>query len=308
MDESKWYFNGVFYEIYPMSFQDSNNDGIGDLEGIINRLDYLKDLGVDAIWVCAGMVSAFKDGGFDIVDYKNIDPRHGSLEIYDRYVKEAHKRNIKVIACLLFACTSDEHPWFKESLKMEKNRYSKWYIWVEYPYSIKTDSGSWMIYNADPNVERYDSYFVGWLPHQPWLNYGSPGLSKENGNDYNDPDVKALREELKSIVRFWLDRGVDGFRCDAIQGMSFAEGTGRRRDKIREEVAGFWREVRDILDSYGDKIFLAEWGTSPADAIKRYKFNMAWYLNQNSELISRIDSFSKEAFREKRFFVRKEET
>lgn len=285
MNESKWYFDSVFYQVFPMSFQDSNDDGIGDLAGLISKLNYIKDLGMDAIYINAGFISAFRDGGFDISDYKDIDPRQGDLKTFDRLVKEAHKRNIKVITDLLFTATSDEHPWFKQSSKMERNRYSKWYVWTEEVPPVKTDGTSsryWMTYNANPKVERYESYFIGWLPHQPNLNYGFPGLSKENGNRYNDPDLRALRDELKSIVRFWLDRGVDGFRCDAVEGMLPVK---RGRKGVHENIARFWSEIREVLDSYGDKFYIAE-GDYPADDIAKCKFNGCFFIPQTIKLLS----------------------
>ncbi len=142
MNKLKWYFNSVFYQIYPQSFQDGNGDGIGDLEGIIRRLDYLYSLGINAIWLNPLYVSPFMDAGYDVADYKKISSRYGDINSFDRLIKEAHKRDIKILMDLVFNHTSNEHPWFKQSQKMGKNPYSKWYVWCEHPESIKLNRGS----------------------------------------------------------------------------------------------------------------------------------------------------------------------
>lgn len=269
MDKSKWYFNSVFYHLYPQSFFDTNGDGIGDLEGMIRKLDYIQSLGVDAVWPNSLWMSySFKDAGYDIVDYKAIAPRYGNLKTFDRFIAEAHKRNIKVLGEMDFAATSDEHPWFKQSQKMEKNRYSKWFVWCQNPQSMKIRRGLWMFYES----ERHESYYVGWLPHQPWLNYGFPGLGKKHGDSYDDPDLKALREELKDIVRFWLDRGVDGFRCDAVEVL-IPQEKGLHENAIR-----FWSEIREFLDSYDkDLAYIAEGWDNPLIDIIKCTFNGCFF-------------------------------
>ncbi|RLE11203.1 hypothetical protein DRI96_06610, partial [Candidatus Aerophobetes bacterium] len=170
MKSSKWYFNSVFYQIYPQSFQDSNDDGVGDLEGVIRRLDYLKSLGIDAIWLNPVYPSPFKDAGYDVADYKNIAPRYGNLNTFDRLVKEAHRRGIKIIMDLVFNHTSNEHFWFKNSQKMEKNRYSKWYVWCRNPELIKLNRGCWAMWVA----ERYESYYHQFTFYQPDFNFRFP--------------------------------------------------------------------------------------------------------------------------------------
>ena len=154
--------------------------------------------------------SPFKDAGYDVADYKNIAPRYGDLNTFDRLIKEAHKRDIKVLMDLVFNHTSNEHLWFKQSQKMERNRYSKWYVWSSEPINLGT--GSWAMWVS----EHYESYYHRFTFYQPDLNFGFPNLTEENGNRYDDPDLKALRDELKGVVRFWLDREVDGFRADVM--------------------------------------------------------------------------------------------
>jgi len=286
MDKSKWYFNSVFYQLFPQTFLDTNNDGIGDLEGMISKLDYLQSLGIDAIWPNSLWLSYLhKDGNYDIVDHKAIDPRYGDLRTYDRFISEAHKRNIKVLGEMNFGATSEEHPWFKESRKMEKNRYSKWYVWTENPQLLGVPigwmgvpRGAWMVSDEG----RYDSYFIGieQMPHQPWLNYGFPGLTKENGSDYDDPDLKALRKELKDIVRFFLDRGVDGFRVDVAGSLIIQE------HGIHENVVRFWNEIRDLLDSYDrDIAYIVEEWDPPVEVIAKCRFNGAFFISQTLKLL-----------------------
>jgi len=292
MKNSKWYLTSIFYQIYPQSFQDSNADGIGDLEGIIFRLDYLKELGIDAVWLNPIYPSPFKDAGYDVADYKNIASRYGNLEIFDRLIREAHKRDIKIIMDLVFNHTSNEHPWFKESQRIQKNRYSKWYVWCLPFKSIDLGSGSWARWVS----ERYDSYYHQFTFYQPDLNFGFPDLPKEYGNSYDDPDIKALREELKSVVRFWLDRGVDGFRCDVADWLVQEKG----KKGIHEYTARFWNEVREVIDSYGDKAFIAE-GFCHVDDILKCKFNGTFFIPQCWKLLcpypmGREEEFSWESF------------
>jgi len=278
MNSSKWYFNSIFYQIYPQSFQDSNGDGIGDLEGIIFRLDYLQSLGIDAIWLNPVYPSPFKDAGYDVADYKNIAPRYGNLATFDRLIKEAHKKNIKIIMDIVFNHTSNEHPWFRNSQKMQKNRYSKWYVWCPSFKPINLDSGSWAMWTA----ERYESYYHQFTFHQPDLNFGFPDLPKEYGNSYDDPDIKALREELKSAVRFWLDGGADGFRVDVPEWLVQESG----KKGLHKYTIRFWNEVRKVIDSYGDKAFIAEGVSHHVDDIVKCKFNGCFFIPQTARLLS----------------------
>ena len=278
MNNSKWYFNSVFYQIYPQSFKDSNGDGIGDLEGIISRLDYIQSLGIDAIWLNPIYPSPFRDAGYDVADYKDIAPRYGNLNMFERLVKEAHKRGIKILMDLVFNHTSNEHPWFRNSQKMGKNRYSKWYVWCRHPELIKLDRGCWAMWAA----ERYESYYHQFTFYQPDLNFGFPNLPKENGNSYNDPDLKALREELKGAVRFWLDREVDGFRADVPESLVMESG----KNGLHEYTVRFWNEIREVIDSYGDKALVAEGVRYHIDDIVKAKFNGCFFIPQSWKLLS----------------------
>jgi len=203
-----WWKNAVIYEIYPRSFQDSNGDGIGDLNGITQRLDYLKDLGVDAIWLTPVYPSPQADFGYDISDYKNIDPQYGTLKDFDRLVAEAAKRHIRIIMDMVMNHTSDKHEWFIQSRSSRDNPYRNWYMWHDGEGETATDKGvppnNWQsgfghsAWEWDEKTRQY--YYHKFYIQQPDVNWDNP----------------KIHEAFKDIIRFWLKRGVGGFRFDAI--------------------------------------------------------------------------------------------
>ena len=204
----KWWQRSVIYQIYPRSFKDSNNDGIGDLNGIIEKLDYLNDgtpvsLGVDAIWLSPFYPSPMADFGYDVSDYCDVDPIFGDLTTFDRLVSEAHKRNIKVIIDWVPNHTSDQHPWFVESRSSRDNPKRDWYIWrdAKPDGSPPNNWGSFFggsAWTFDPKTNQY--YMHQFVKEQPELNWRNP----------------ELRAAMLETLRFWLKRGVDGFRMDVI--------------------------------------------------------------------------------------------
>jgi alpha-glucosidase len=202
-----WWKRAVFYQIYPRSYMDSNGDGIGDLEGIISRLDYLNDgtdqsLGVDAIWFSPFFTSPDHDFGYDVADYCAIDPRYGTLKDFDRLLQEAHQRKIRVMLDLVVNHTSDQHPWFIESRSSKDNPKRDWYIWKDGRGKGNHPPNNWRnnffgrAWTFDPQTGQY--YLHSFLKEQPDLNWENP----------------AVREAVGEVIRFWLDRGVDGFRLD----------------------------------------------------------------------------------------------
>ena len=203
-----WWKNAVLYEVYPRSFQDTNGDGIGDLNGITKRLDYLKDLGVDAIWLTPVFPSPQADFGYDISDYENIDPKYGTLADFDRLVAEASKRHIRVIMDMVMNHTSDDHKWFKQSRSSRTSPYRDWYMWRDGKGQTATDKGqppnNWQsafghsAWEWDEKTRQY--YYHKFYVKQPDLNWDNPKVI----------------DAFKEIVRFWLKRGVAGFRFDAI--------------------------------------------------------------------------------------------
>lgn len=199
---TKWWKNAVGYQIYPRSFQDSNGDGIGDLQGIIQRLDYLKDLGIDFIWICPFYKSPLDDNGYDISDYQDILEDFGTMQDFEQLLEEMHKRDMKLLMDLVLNHTSDEHPWFIESRSSKDNPKRDWYIWRDGKNGQEPNnwesifSGSAWKYD-----EKTDQYFLHVFSER------QPDLNWEN---------KEVRTALFDMVNWWIDKGVDGFRIDAI--------------------------------------------------------------------------------------------
>lgn len=205
-----WWRERVFYQIYPRSFQDSNGDGIGDLQGIISRLDYLKWLGIGAIWLCPVYDSPNADMGYDIRDYEKIMTEFGTMEDFDRLLAELHKRDIKLIMDLVVNHSSDEHAWFVESRKSKENPCRDYYIWRDGKNG--KEPNNWASFFT-PSAWSYDEHTNQWYLHlfsekQPDLNWENPGL----------------REEIYAMINRWLDKGVDGFRMDVISPLAKAPG------------------------------------------------------------------------------------
>lgn len=201
-----WWKTGVIYQIYPRSFQDSNGDGIGDLQGIASRLVYLVWLGIDAIWLSPIYLSPMADFGYDIADYTAIDPQFGTLDDFDALVRQAHERGIKVVLDFVPNHTSDRHTWFLESRASHDNSRRDWYIWAD-PTPEGDPPNNWLAYFGGPawtlDQKTGQYYLHNFLPEQPDLNYRNP----------------AVREAVWNDIRFWLDRGVDGFRIDVVDRM-----------------------------------------------------------------------------------------
>ena len=278
-----WWDDGVIYQIYPRSFEDSNEDGIGDINGITNQLDYLNDgtsksLGVDAIWISPFFVSPMKDFGYDISDYRDIDPIFGNMGDFKRLLTEAHKRNIHIIIDLVLNHTSDEHPWFKESRKDKVNPKADWYIWHK---GIKGKRpNNWFSQFELKNAWWYDSdrkeFYLGtFTRNQPELNWRN----------------EDLRKEMFDTLRFWLDMGVDGFRLDVINWfikdeqfrsnpytLNSPDFQNHIYDRNRPETIEICREFRKITDSYHEKMMVGEVFTDNA------KISASYYGGKNDGL------------------------
>ena len=259
-----WWHKGVIYQIYPRSFQDSNGDGIGDLTGIIQRLDYLSEtLGVDAVWLSPIYPSPMHDFGYDVADYSDIHPLFGTLADFDRLLGEVHRRGMKLILDLVPNHTSDEHPWFIESRSSRDNPKRDWYIWRD-PAPDGGPPNNWLSHFGGP-AWTYDEhsgqyYMHQFVKQQPELNYRNPDVAKA----------------MLDIMRFWLDRGVDGFRVDVI-GLMMKDPLFRDEppnpawDGIKPfdsllhiytanlpEVHDLIRQMRLVLDSYDDRMMVGE--------------------------------------------------
>ena len=264
MTSDLWWRRATIYQIYPRSFQDSDGDGVGDLAGVIERLDYLVWLGIDAIWLSPFYPSPMKDFGYDVADYCDVDPLFGTLDIFDLLLAQAHRRGLKVIIDLVPNHTSDQHPWFLESRKSRDNAKREWYLWRD----ARADGGppsNWLSHFGgsgwtwDPGTEQY--YYHGFLSAQPDLNWRNPGV----------------RAAIHNVMRFWLRRGVDGFRVDVISHLikdnsfrdnppnpewrSVGPDIARLTQEFsadRPEVHGVIAGLRAVVDEFPDRVLIGE--------------------------------------------------
>ncbi len=264
-----WLKNAVFYEIYPQSFNDTNKDGIGDIQGIIDKLDYVKSLGCNALWINPIYDSPFKDAGYDVRDYKKVAPRYGTNEDLVRLFEEAHKKEIKVLLDLVPGHTSEEHEWFKKSCEYEPNEYYNRYIWT---------NGAFCGIGGHPYIggeaERDGCYMLNFFKCQPALNYGVLNITEPWQLPVDHPDVLATREALKDIMRFWLDKGCDGFRVD------MADSLVKEDDEVKSATGAIWTDIRGMMDKdYPDAALVSEW-CNPQCALK-YGFHADFYLDHH---------------------------
>lgn len=207
----EWLKNAVIYHIYPSSFQDSDGDGIGDLEGIRSRLDYVKACGFNTIWLSPVFESPFEDGGYDITDYYKVDPRFGTNTQLVELIRDAHAKGIRICLDLVAGHTSDKHPWFRQSRSADTNlQYSDYYIWSDSKSSLPTKKF------VKSDAPRNGNFLKNYFEVQPALNYGyaHPDPDEPWQQGYDDPGPRAVRQEIRNIMAFWMDKGVDGFRCD----------------------------------------------------------------------------------------------
>ena len=252
-----WWERGVVYQIYPRSFQDSDGDGVGDLAGIESRLDYLASLGVDALWLSPIFPSPMKDFGYDVADYCGIEPMFGDLAGFDRLLHAVHERGLKLILDFVPNHSSDQHPWFVESRSSRSNPKRDWYIWRDAkpdgspPNNWISDFGG-SAWEWDAATGQY--YLHAFLKEQPDLNWRNP----------------ELRAAMLDVLRFWMDRGVDGFRIDVLWHIVKAEHFGdnplnpdwtperTERDKVLQthstdqpEAHAISAEFRELAERYG---------------------------------------------------------
>jgi alpha-glucosidase len=271
-----WWRTGVIYQIYPRSFQDSDGDGIGDLAGILRRLDYLADLGIDGIWISPIFPSPMADFGYDVSNYIDIEPMFGDLTTFDRLLAEAHRRGLKVILDYVPNHTSDRHPWFVESRSSRESPKRDWYVWRDaksggaVPNNWVSEFGG-SAWSWDQPSEQY--YYHAFLSEQPDLNW-------------RNPDVVAA---MLDVLRFWFSRGVDGFRVDAIhhlieapefpdnpvnpawrKGMSPARRLQRLHTIDQPEVHDAIAKMRAAAEEFGgDRVMIGE-AYLPLDRLVAY--------------------------------------
>jgi len=246
----KWLKDAVFYEIYPQSFCDTNGDGIGDINGIIAKLDYIKSLGCNALWINPCFDSPFRDAGYDVRDYRKVAPRYGTNEDLYRLFDAAHEKGIRVLLDLVPGHTSEEHAWFRASQSADQpNEYTNRYIWTDSWISGCRD----LPYIAG-EAERSGTYIINFFKCQPALNYGFLKPREPWQLPMDHPDAIATREAIKDVMRFWLDHGCDGFRAD------MAGSLVKYDDERKSGTCAVWRDVRAMLDAeYPEAALIAEW-------------------------------------------------
>lgn len=269
---NSWWHDGIIYQIYPRSFADSNGDGFGDLTGIASRLDYLQELGVDAIWMSPFFPSPDADFGYDVSDYTDIDPRYGNLADFDRLLAAAHERGIRVILDMVLNHTSDQHAWFMQSRRSRENSQRDWYIWqnpgpgggVPNNWQASFGGSAW---EFDPITGQY--YLHSFLKEQPDLNWRCP----------------AVRQAILDVFRFWLERGVDGFRLDVFNayfkdslfrsnpprfGLRVFDRQEHIHDLNQPEMIDLLQELRKLWNSYPDRYAVGETFITPTEKAMQY--------------------------------------
>jgi len=267
--EPLWFKDAVFYEVPVKSFFDADNNGIGDFRGMTEKLDYIKQLGVDCIWLLPMYPSPFKDDGYDIADFLSIHHEYGTIEDFKTLLDAAHERGLRVIADMVMNHTSDQHAWFQEARRDRNSPYRDYYVWSDdfTEYSdvrvifIDTETSNW---TYDPLAEQY--FWHRFFSNQPDLNYDNP----------------TVQEEMLNVVRFWLSLGLDGFRCDAVPYLFEREGTNGEN---LPETHEFLQKLRRTVDQeFPGKILLAEANQWPEDVVAYFgtpenpEFHMAFHF------------------------------
>ncbi len=272
-NDELWYKDAIFYELHVKAFQDSNGDGIGDFRGLIERLDYLQDLGVDCIWLLPFYPSPLRDDGYDIADYYAIHPDYGTIRDFKQFLKAAHQRGMRVISDLVINHTSDQHPWFQAARKDRNSPYRDYYVWSDtwerYQDAriifIDTERSNW---TWDPEAGQY--FWHRFFSHQPDLNFDNP----------------RVRRAMLKALNYWLDMGLDGFRADAVPYLFEREGTNCEN---LPETHAYLKELRRQIDErYKDRILLAEANQWPADLLPYFGDADEFHMAFNFPIMPRI--------------------
>ncbi len=267
MGDPLWYKDALIYQLHVKAFLDSNANGIGDFKGLTEKLDYLQELGVTALWLLPMYPSPFKDDGYDIANYLEIHPEYGTLQEFKSFLQEAHRRDLRVITELVVNHTSDQHPWFQEARRNPASPYRDYYVWSDTDKKFAdtriiftdTEKSNWA---WDPEAKMY--YWHRFFSHQPDLNYDNP----------------AVRREVIDVMKFWLDMGVDGLRADAVPYLVEREGTSCEN---LAETHTVLKEIRKAVDeAYPDRMLLAEANQWPVDVRPYFgngdEFHMAFHF------------------------------
>ena len=273
-DKLHWYKDAIIYELHIKAFYDSNSDGIGDFQGLLSKLDYLENLGITAIWLLPFYPSPLRDDGYDISDYYSINPAYGNIRSFKRFLKEAHKRNLKVITELVINHTSDQHPWFQRARKSKRgSAYHNYYVWSDDPDKYKDariifkdfEKSNW---TWDNSANQY--YWHRFYSHQPDLNFDNPRVQKE----------------IFRILDYWLDMGVDGFRLDAVPYLFERDHTNCEN---LPETHDFLKKLRKHVDSkFTGKLLLAEANMWPEDSAAYFGDGDECHMNYHFPIMPRM--------------------
>lgn len=265
---TEWLKTAVFYEIYPQSFKDSNGDGIGDLGGIMEKLDYIRELGCNAIWMNPCYDSPFKDAGYDVRDYKKVAGRYGTTGELRSLFEQVHARGMHILLDLVPGHTSEEHQWFAMSSKKEQNEYSGRYIWTD-SWFKRADGFPYIA----GECERNGAYILNYFKCQPALNYGFLNPQESWQKPIDHPDCLATREAMIDIMCYWLEMGCDGFRVD------MADSLVKNDDEVKSGTCLVWSDmIRRVQEKYPEAAFVSEWN-NPASAIGKAGFQMDFFLD-----------------------------
>ncbi|HSN49746.1 MAG TPA: alpha-amylase family glycosyl hydrolase [Bacteroidales bacterium] len=273
-----WLKSSVFYQIYPSSYMDSNGDGFGDIKGVESKLDYIKSVGVNAIWFNPVFKSAFQDGGYDVIDFYQVDPRFGTNTDLIEFVKAAHKSGMHVVMDLVAGHSSDKSAWFIQSKEKDANlQYSDYYIWAsEKPADLtQAEATRWV----EANAPRGKYYIKNYYDIQPALNYGyaNPNPNRPWEQSVDAPGPQAVRQELKDIIAFWMDKGIDGFRVDLAASLV-------KNDADKSATIKLWQEMTTWFGKkFPEGVLIAEW-FNPKLSIKA-GFNIDFF--RGGSLVSR---------------------
>ncbi len=271
--ESLWYKDAIFYEVYVRGFYDANGDGNGDLIGLTSRLDYLQELGVNCLWLMPIYASPLKDDGYDIAEFRTIHPTIGTVSDFETLTKEAHARGIRIIADLVVNHTSDQHPWFQEARRDPTSPKRSYYVWSDTDQTYKdtriifrdTETSNW---TWDPVARQY--FWHRFYSNQPDLNFDNP----------------AVQQEMLDIMGFWLDRGIDGFRVDAVPYLIEREGTNCEN---LPETHAFLKRMREYVNThYPGTLLLAEANQWPSDLLPYFGNGDEFHMAFNFPLMPRL--------------------
>ena len=303
-----WLGDAVFYQIYPSSFQDSDGDGYGDLKGILSRLDYIRSIGVTAVWLNPVYVSGWTDGGYDVIDFYRVDPRFGTNSDLVELIRQAHARGIKLVMDLVAGHSSDQNEWFLQSREAPDLRYSDYYIWPTFKPEDNTpaprpgeslDYAALMNSNAGlirkfvaTDAPRGPYYIKNFFDTQPALNFGfaNPDPAHPWEQAVDAPGPMAMRRELKNIISFWMDKGVDGFRVDMAASLV-------KNDPDKAATIKLWKD--DLMQwfdaEYPEGVLIAEW-FNPAQSVAQAGFDLDFFCHDGQYNYSTLFFYGRRGF------------